>query len=135
PVVLGIDGSPASELGTAIAFDEAFRRGVELVAIHAWTGGEVSDVSDGEWTAREAQAEQALAERLGGCEESYPDVDLRRRLGWKRPARHPLEEAESAQLAVVGNRGRGGFTGMLLGSVSTTVVQAAPVPVIVARLH
>ena len=36
PVVVGIDGSPASELATAIAFDEASRRGVGLVALHTW---------------------------------------------------------------------------------------------------
>ena len=37
PVVVGIDGSPASEPATAIAFEEASRRGVELVAVHAWS--------------------------------------------------------------------------------------------------
>lgn len=135
PVVLGIDGSPASELATAIAFDEASRRGVELVALHAWTGADASDTSGTQWTARQAQAEEALAERLAGWQESYPDVGVRRRLVWNNPAHHLLEEAESAQLVVVGNRGRGGFAGMLLGSVSTAVVQAAPVPVIVARLR
>ena len=36
PVVVGVDGSPASELATAIAFDEASWRAVELVAVHAW---------------------------------------------------------------------------------------------------
>ncbi|HEU4361252.1 MAG TPA: universal stress protein [Mycobacterium sp.] len=135
PVVLGIDGSPASELATAIAFDEASRRGVELVALHAWTGAGTSDVGDRVWTGRQAQAEEALAERLAGWQESYPDVDVRRRLVWNHPAGHLLEEAEFAQLVVVGSRGRGGFAGMLLGSVSTAVVQEAPVPVIVARLR
>ncbi len=135
PVVLGVDGSPASELATAIAFDEASRRGVELVALHAWTGADASEADDDEWTAHQAQAEEALAERLAGWQEGYPDVEVRRRLVWQHPAQHLLEEAESAQLVVVGSRGRGGFTGMLLGSVSTAVVQAAPVPVIVARLH
>lgn len=135
PVVLGVDGSPASELATAIAFDEASRRGVELVALHAWAGVGASDVASSEWTARQSQAEQALAERLAGWQEAYPDVDVRRRLVFNDPAQHLLEEAESAQLVVVGSRGRGGFTGMLLGSVSSAVVQAAPVPVIVAGLH
>ncbi len=37
PVVVGIDGSPASELATEIAFEEATRRGVELVAVHVWS--------------------------------------------------------------------------------------------------
>lgn len=37
PVLVGIDGSPASELATAIAFDEASWRGVDLVALHAWS--------------------------------------------------------------------------------------------------
>jgi hypothetical protein len=37
PVVVGIDGSPASESATAIAFDEASRRDAELVAVHAWS--------------------------------------------------------------------------------------------------
>ena len=41
PVVLGVDGSSASELATAIAFDEASRRGLELIALHAWCDADV----------------------------------------------------------------------------------------------
>lgn len=37
PVVVGIDGSPTSGLAAEIAFDEASRRGVDLVALHAWS--------------------------------------------------------------------------------------------------
>jgi nucleotide-binding universal stress UspA family protein len=133
PVVVGIDGSPASELATAIAFDEASWRGVELIALHAWSDAHVADLPSIEWSAQQAVGEEALAERLAGWRERYPDVVLRRKIVLDAPARHLLEEAESAQLLVVGSHGRGGFSGMLLGSVSTAVAQAARVPVIVAR--
>ena len=133
PVAVGIDGSPASELATALAFDEASWRGVELIALHAWRDSEVSDVPSMEWSAQQARAEEVLAERLAGWQERYPDVAVHRRLVWGHPARHLLDEAESCQLVVVGSRGRGGFAGMLLGSVSTAVAQAARAPVIVAR--
>lgn len=133
PVVVGIDGSPASELATAIAFDEASWRGVELIALHAWADAHVSELPSIEWSAQQAVGEEALAERLAGWRERYPDVAVRRRVVLDAPARHLLEEAESSQLVVVGSHGRGGFSGMQLGSVSTAVAQAARVPVIVAR--
>ncbi len=135
PVVVGIDGSPASELATAIAFDEASFRGAELLAVHAWTDSDISGVLSKEWSALQSRAAEILAERLAGWQERYPDVTVHRRLVLDRPARHLLDESESAQLVVVGSHGRGGFAGMLLGSVSTAVVHAARIPAIVARQH
>ena len=135
PVLVGIDGSPASELATAIAFDEASFRGVDLLAVHAWTDSDISSVLSKEWSALQSRAAEILAERLAGWQERYPDVTVHRRLVFDRPARRLLDESESAQLVVVGSHGRGGFAGMLLGSVSTAVVHAARIPVIVARQH
>jgi nucleotide-binding universal stress UspA family protein len=135
PVLVGVDGSPASELATSIAFDEASWRGVDLVALHAWSDTEVSSIPSLETSAREPAAKEILAERLAGWQQRYPDVTVDRRLVWEVPARHLLDESESAQLVVVGSHGRGGFAGMLLGSVSTAVVHAARTPVIVARQH
>jgi nucleotide-binding universal stress UspA family protein len=133
PVLVGIDGSGASELATAIAFDEASRRNVELIALHAWSDVDVSEWAGIDWPATESTAEQVLAERLAGWQEQYPDVNVQRIVARDQPARQLVERSEEAQLLVVGSRGRGGFAGMLVGSVSETVAQLARMPVIVAR--
>ena len=133
PVLVGIDGSPASELATAIAFDEASWRGVDLVPLHTWSDAEVSDVPSQEWSAQQAAAEEPLAERITGWQDRYPDVSVEGVVVWDQPARRLLDQSESTQLVIVGSHGRGGFTGMLLGSVSTAVVHGARIPVIVAR--
>ncbi|OBG85297.1 universal stress protein [Mycobacterium sp. NS-7484] len=132
PVVVGVDGSPASELATEIAFDEASRRRVELVVVHTWTDVNF-EFPDIKWDDLTPRAERALAEQLAGWGERYPDVAVRRVVMPDRPARQLLAQAETAQLVVVGSRGRGGFTGMLLGSVSSAVVHSSTAPVIVAR--
>ncbi len=139
-VLVGVDGSPVSELATAIAFDEASWRGAELVALHAWTDAEVPNTSREwtgttrtSWTRLQSAAEETLAERLAGWRERYPDVIVHREVVVNHAAQHLVERSESAQLVVVGSHGRGGFAGMLLGSVSTAVVHAVRTPVIVAR--
>jgi nucleotide-binding universal stress UspA family protein len=133
PVVVGIDGSEASESATAIAFDEASRRGVDLVAVHAWSDFSAYELPGLESAVLQQQAEEALAERLAGWQERYPDVVVRRVVVLDRPAHQLLEQSESAQLTVLGSHGRGGFSGMLLGSVSSAVAESARMPVIVAR--
>jgi nucleotide-binding universal stress UspA family protein len=133
PVLLGVDGSAASELATAIAFDEASRRRVGLVAPHAWSDLDAADWAETDWLTTQSAAEEVLAERLAGWQEQYPDVDVRRTVVQAQPARQIAERSEGAQLVVVGGRGRGGFAGMLVGSVGETVAQMARVPVIVAR--
>ncbi|OBH94802.1 universal stress protein [Mycobacterium sp. E2733] len=137
PVLVGIDGSPASEAATAIAFDEASRRGVRLIALHAWTDLRVSDFKEMfpnfNLEAELSEQEETLAERLAGWQERYPEVGIRRRIEIGDPASPLIEASEWAQLIVVGSHGRGGFAGMLLGSVAAAVVNRAKIPVIVAR--
>ncbi len=132
PVLVGIDGSPVSGLATDLAFDEASRRGVDLVALHAWSDV-TTEVPSLDWSTVEEEAQRSLAESLAGHRERYPDVTVHRRVVRDRPARHLIDEAASAQLVVVGSHGRGGLTGMLLGSVSNTVLHSVQIPVIVAR--
>jgi nucleotide-binding universal stress UspA family protein len=133
PVLVGVDGSSASELATEIAFDEASRRRVDLIALHAWSNKELVEVPGVDWPAVKAEEERLMSEALSGWQERYPDVTVSKLLVCDRPARALVETSQSAQLVVVGSHGRGRLAGTLLGSVSNAVVQSVRVPVIVAR--
>lgn len=132
-VVVGVDGSPASDRALEVAFVEASLRGVDLVAVHAWSDSTVFEFPGTDWSTLQAMGEETLSERLSGWQERFPDVLVRRVVVADRPAHQLLEQAATAQLLVVGSHGRGGFAGMLLGSVSTAVVHAAKMPVLVVR--
>jgi nucleotide-binding universal stress UspA family protein len=138
PVVVGVDGSPVSEQAVAAAFEEASARGVPLVALHAWSDGNAESgyrthryLAD--WDSIKDAEARILAERLAGWQEKYPDVEVRRDLVQDQPRHALLELSATAQLVVVGSRGRGGFRGMLLGSTSQALVQHAQCPVLVVR--
>lgn len=133
PVLVGIDGSPASEAATALAFDEASRRRVDLVALHAWSDVGTFPVLGIDWHQYEDAGHEVLGERLAGWQEQYPDVRVQRRIVCDQPARRLIDESQNAQLVILGSRGRGGFAGMLLGSVSTAVAEMAQCPVVVVR--
>ncbi|MEQ0557982.1 universal stress protein [Amycolatopsis sp. NEAU-NG30] len=138
PVVVGIDGTPNSEQAVAIAFEEASLRGVPLVAVHAWNDVTYEDAFGSARILTQPESleegeERLLGQRLAGWQEKYPDVEIRRLLVRDRPRHALLDLSAEAQLVVVGSRGRGGFTGMLLGSTSQALVQHAGCPVLVVR--
>jgi nucleotide-binding universal stress UspA family protein len=133
PVLVGVDGSSASDLATEIAFDEASRRRVGLTALHAWSDREVVELPGVNWPAVKAEEERLMSEALAGWQERYPDVTVTKLLVCDQPARALVETSQSAQLVVVGSHGRNAFTRTLLGSVSNAVVQSVRMPVIVAR--
>ncbi|MAU84943.1 MULTISPECIES: universal stress protein [Gordonia] len=141
PVVVGVDGSPTSELATGLAFEEAACRGVELVAVHTWSDMSRLNIptlnwAPIEWRNLSDKAAEVLEEHLAVWRRKYPEVTVRPvsiPIVAKSPAVGLLDHARSAQLVVVGSHGHGGFSGMLLGSVSAAVVNAARIPVIIAR--
>ena len=135
PILIGTDRSPPSESATSIAFDEASRRGVDLVVLYAWCDVGAEAMPEVDWPALKSVEDKILAEHLARWQRQYPDVVVRRDVVFDQPSRRLVERSESVQLVVVGSRGRGGFEGMLLGSVSEAVVQATQTPVIVARAH
>ena len=138
PVVVGVDGSPNSEQAIAIAFEEASLRRAPLVAVHAWSDVTYEDFYGTvrvmpQWESLKENEERLLAQRLAGWQEKYPDVEVLRELRRDRPRHALLDATKNAQLVVVGSRGRGGFTGALLGSTSQALVQHAECPVLVVR--
>jgi nucleotide-binding universal stress UspA family protein len=135
PVVVGVDGSPLSEAALAFAYEAAAARGVPLVAVHTWREavGDLDVASVLDWDAVETEEAELLAERLAGWGEKYPDVPVRRVVTKDRPAHTLVERSRGAQLVVVGSRGRGSFTGLVLGSVSHAVLYRSHCPVAVVR--
>jgi nucleotide-binding universal stress UspA family protein len=126
PVVVGADGSGASQPAVAFAFAEAALRDVPLLAVCA-----LADTPSvlGGGHLLEADFEQALAK----CEADYPTVVVRRQVVQGAPRGALLDAAAGAQLLVVGARGRGGLRGMMLGSVSMAVLHHSPCPVAVVH--
>lgn len=134
-IVVGIDGSPGAARALEWAAREARLRHATLEVVHAWhtpyfTGFPYTPVV----FAAEAFEEVAEA-TLGTAVESIDERDLTGPLESVLvnggAAEAILEAAKGADMVVVGSRGRGGFTGLLLGSVSQQVVHHAPCPVVV----
>lgn len=138
PVVVGVDGSELSENAVAEAFGQASLRGAKLVAVQTW-----SDLPDSVFAgygldesvlqAEIDAANVSLAERVAGYSEQYPDVEVHKIVSPAGPVEQLLESSKNAQLLVVGSRGRGGFTSLLLGSTSQALLHKATVPLMVVR--
>lgn len=133
PVLLGADGSPASELAAEVALEEASRRGVGLVVVHAWWSPGHLEIPESDWKSILPEVEIEFDERFDQWRQRYPAVDVRRVIVRDSPAQEIARRSHDAQLVVVGSRGHGRVVGTMLGSVSTAVVQAVRTPVIVVR--
>ncbi|MGW1593427.1 universal stress protein [Streptomyces sp. NPDC002343] len=127
PVVLAVDGSPEGEKAVEFAFAEAERRGSDLVAVHAWLPDHAPAGTGVE------SPERLLAQAVAGRAESCPDVTVRQEVLSGETREVLVQASRSAQLMVAGARGRGGFSGMLLGSVSQVLLHHAHCPIAVVR--
>ncbi|GGX81178.1 universal stress protein [Streptomyces fructofermentans] len=141
-VVLAVDGSEAGAAAVEFAFAEAALRQAPLVAVHAWNAwnehayeGPADPLSAAVADAgRIVRAEQRLLDdAVDTWQKEYPQVVVERRLVRSRTRPALIEASRNAQLVVVGARGHGGFSGLLLGSVSQALLHHAHCPVAVVR--
>ncbi|WP_426567458.1 universal stress protein [Streptomyces canus] len=142
PVLLAVDGSRAGEASVGFAFAEAALRQAPLVALHVWNSWSegayegpsdpltavVTDVDH----VREAE-QHMLRDTVAPWQEVFPQAAVERRLVRARIRPTLIDASRHAQLVVAGARGRGGFTGSLLGSVSQALLRHADCPVAVVR--
>jgi nucleotide-binding universal stress UspA family protein len=138
PVVVGVDGSATSVRALDFAVEEAARRETDLVAVHTWRAPAVPGPVGMMPMAYDpplvgAEEKRVLAESLAGIGGSYPDVTVQREAVPGAPAKVLTDWSHRGQLMVVGNRGRGGLAGLLLGSVSQHLIHHAACPVAVVR--
>jgi len=144
-IVVGVDGSEPSLAALRFGAEEAELRHARLVAVHAWVfippvalgepglvpipTADLPGQLEAQRDAAEAELEAALAEAFAGG----APVEIERKLVEDDPG-HALErESKTADLLVVGSRGRSGITAALLGSVSRHVVDHAVCPVVVVK--
>jgi nucleotide-binding universal stress UspA family protein len=139
PVVVGTDGSDAAEHAITAAYEQARSRGVALQVIHAWSPSYAGTLSPSyqafdEAVASERSAGQHLLEgAVSRLNERAEGVRVEGHLSQEAAAAALVRASHDAGLVVVGSRGRGGFAGLLLGSVSSDVLHRAECPVLVVR--
>ena len=138
-VVVGVDGSAGARAALRFAVEDAVRRGVPVEAVishrppEAWMdfdaiGGFEYDKAE---AAAVQRAETFIAEVLREVPEPHPVIHVTAVLGSAADAL--IRESAGADLLVVGSRGHGGFSSMLLGSTSMHCVLHAPCPVTVVH--
>ncbi|GGR36791.1 universal stress protein [Streptomyces roseolus] len=133
-VVVGIDGSPSARTAALWAAAEADRRSRPLHLVHAADTDRRAYWSDAATiqTVRET-GRDLLTATEAAVGERFPDLVVTRLLGRQEPLDGLREAAGGEKTIVVGSRGLGGFSALLLGSVGLGVAARADVPVIVVR--
>jgi nucleotide-binding universal stress UspA family protein len=137
-IVIGHDGSECAQEAMRWAAGLAGRAGLDLHVVRAW--GMTSAPRPATWEPGYVPPlldfEAAVRTELDSCVAAAgldPSVRVHTHAVHRQPAKGLIEAARGADMVVVGARGRGGFSGLLLGSVSDQVVHHAPCPVTVVR--
>jgi nucleotide-binding universal stress UspA family protein len=139
-IVVGIDGSEAAKNALRWALEEARLRSAEIVAVHAWEppptvpepgpapGFDLVGILPQVQEAGERLVTTVVNEVVGDSDVTVEPVAI---VG--PPASVLVDAARDAEMLVVGSRGHGGFTALLLGSVSQQLAHHAPCPLVIHR--
>ena len=133
-VIVGMDGSAAARSAADWAAQEAMRRRAALRLVHAYSlppagyGG--YRIMSPEVDAKVRLTEQAALDRVAAeLGRLHPRLDISTCLTRERPVRALRRESGQASVTVIGSRGTGRVSGMLLGSVAMAIVAGNPAPV------
>lgn len=139
-IVVGVDDSDSAGKALAWAVEEAKLRGAEVEVVHAWVEPAVfsysappitlEEMQDAFEKQAEAEVEESIAAVVG---DDDPGVEISSTVTYGTAAKVLVEAASDADMLVVGSRGRGGFKGLLLGSVSAQCAHHAPCPVVIVH--
>lgn len=137
-VVVGIDGSQHSRLAFDYALEASLVRARTVTTVTSWNvevenGVVVTEPGSPEWVRVDSRYREMAERTIAEGRAAHPEVDVTVEVRHGRAADVLVEVAAGADLLVVGSRGRGGFRGLLLGSVSQRVLALATCPV--AVLH
>jgi nucleotide-binding universal stress UspA family protein len=140
-VVVGVDDSDSAARAVDVAAEVAEREGAVLhvvrvahsASMEAWTYAEVAKGGTEETHALRDHAEQSVTRAANRARARHPKVLVTTEVLYGDPGQSLADLGSTAGLVVVGSRGHGGFTGMLLGSVSHRVIHDAACPVMVVR--
>jgi nucleotide-binding universal stress UspA family protein len=136
PIVVGTDGSSRADLAVEWAADEATLRRRPLHIVHAaerWEPDVPFHLAPGMCESLTETGERVLAEAAERAAKIRPGLLITTELVFGRPAPALRALGGRAEEVIVGNRGLGGFAGMLLGSTGLRVAGHVPVPVIIVR--
>ncbi|MFD7307891.1 universal stress protein [Promicromonospora sp. NPDC059942] len=137
PVLVGVDGSDSATEAVRWAAREAARRGAPLVLVSVWTpvppGVPHAAMLGSYEDALIAQGTQWLDDAAAAAAREAPDVPVTTRLAIGSVAGQLVGRSATAGLVVLGSRGLGGFTGLLVGSIAVAVATHGHCPVVVVR--
>lgn len=133
-VVVGIDGSEHSLLAFEYALEAAAGRNRTVTTVTTWNvevvdGVVVTEPGSSEWESVDARYRRMARSSIAELGAAHPDIEVTVEVHHGRAADTLVDVAHGADLLLVGSRGRGGFRGMLLGSVSQRVLGRATSPV------
>ncbi|MEW6470877.1 MAG: universal stress protein [Actinomycetota bacterium] len=132
-IIVGVDGSETAQEALRWAVEEARRRNATVEAVYAWHqpfAAGYAEMAEINIDAYSKEAQQILDATVDAVD-ATGIAPVERKLVTGNAASALVEEAKGADLLVVGSRGRGGFAGLLLGSVSQQVAHHAPCPVVI----